>query len=205
MTKVQGTYHHGDLRSELLGAALDIINELGPQSLSIREVARRTGVSHTAPYRHFADKDALIVAVVERGFELMQETVDALKAETEPDTVERFAATGLAYVEFAFKHPGYYRVMFSGDLLTANQSLQHTSADMFESLVNDVDACQRLGFVRVGDPKMIAIALWSTLHGFVTLANENRVKGVADKEYSLNEIRDQVIGYVFVGIGVVPA
>ena len=73
------TYHHGDLRSALLDAALTVINEAGSSQLTIREVARRAGVSHTAPYRHFADKDELIVAVVEQGFELLQQTMQALQ------------------------------------------------------------------------------------------------------------------------------
>ena len=69
MTAAKEKYHHGDLRAALLEAALAVISEIGPQGLSIREVARRAGVSHAAPYRHFADRDELILAVVEQGFE----------------------------------------------------------------------------------------------------------------------------------------
>ncbi len=202
MKKTQSPYHHGDLRSALIDAALDIINELGPQSLSIREVARRTGVSHSAPYRHFADRDALIVAVVERGFELMEETFDRLKAETSRDSTDQFVATGLAYVAFAFNHPAYYRVMFSGDLLVTSQSLRHTSAAIFATLVSNIETCQQTGVVRSGDPKMMAIALWSTVHGFVTLANENRLTDLTGEEYSIDAIQDQVIGHIFMGIGI---
>ena len=75
MALAKESYHHGDLRTALLDAALDIIADTGPRGLSIREVARRAGVSHAAPYRHFNDKDDLIVAVVERGFDLLQETM----------------------------------------------------------------------------------------------------------------------------------
>jgi AcrR family transcriptional regulator len=69
------SYHHGDLRTALIESALDIIEELGPRKLTVREVAHRAGVSHAAPYRHFKDKNELINAVVERGFELLQETM----------------------------------------------------------------------------------------------------------------------------------
>ena len=87
------SYHHGDLRSALLDAALDIISELGPQQLTIREVARRAGVSHAAPYRHFADKDQLILAVVEQGFELMRQTIADKKAAAPQDDLHQFAAS----------------------------------------------------------------------------------------------------------------
>ena len=94
-----------------------------------RKVARRAGVSHAAPYRHFADKDALIVAVVERGFDLMRDTMQAQKATAGDDPLSQFTASGMAYVEFALQYPAYYRVMFSGDLINSegHVSLQHTS------------------------------------------------------------------------------
>jgi AcrR family transcriptional regulator len=200
--KLKSPYHHGDLRSALIDAALDIINEQGPQGLSIREAARRAGVSHSAPYRHFADRDALIVAVVERGFELMAETVAQHKAETSPDSTDQFVAAGMAYITFAFNHPAYYRVMFSGDLLVTSNSLQHTGGSIFETLAKDIAACQQLGIMRDGDPKIIAIALWSTLHGFVTLTNENRLSDLTNDGYSINVIQDQVLDLIFKGIGV---
>lgn len=202
MAKAQSSYHHGDLRSAILEAALEIINERGPQALSIREVARRTNVSHNAPYGHFASKDALIIAVVERGFALLQETVERLKAASEPDVTSQFAATGIAYVEFAFKYPAYYRVMFSGDLLTMSQPLQQTSETMFQTLVNDIEDCRKIGIVRDGDSRMMAAALWSTLHGFISLANENRLP-FSELGPSMEAARDQVLGYIFVGIGAI--
>ncbi len=201
MEKGKSPYHHGDLRSALIDAALDIINELGPRGLSIREVARRTRVSHSAPYRHFSDKDALILAVVERGFEIMAETVDQHKAEAGPDSADQFIGAGLAYITFAFNHPAYYRIMFSGDLLVTSQLLQHTGKTIFETLVNDLKACQQLGIIRGGDPKTMAIGIWSTMHGFVTLANENRLLAITNEGYSLEAIQDQVIDLIFKGIG----
>ena len=125
MPTAKPSYHHGDLRSALLDAAVDIITELGPQQLTIREVARRVGVSHTAPYRHFADKDQLILAVVEQGFELMSQTMAEKKAAAPQDEINQFAASGQAYIDFALQHPAHYRIMYSGNLLssTGQQSL----------------------------------------------------------------------------------
>lgn len=200
------TYHHGDLRAALLAQALEIINEQGPQGLTIREVARRVGVSHTAPYRHFADKDELLVAVVEQGFALMQETMQASKAAADPAPLSQFAAAGTAYIEFALEYPAYYRVMYSGDLLfnAGQQALQHTSAATFRDLVADVETCQQLKLIRPGDPAQQALAILATVHGFVTLVNDGRVEALLGQSYDVAAIRDVVMAAIFQGIGITP-
>ena len=143
VTAAKAAYHHGDLRAALLQAALAIIEDTGPQGLTIREVARRAGVSHAAPYRHFTNKDELILAVVEQGFELMHDTMMAEKTAAGPDPVNQFAASGMAYLNFAMRYPAYYRVMFSGDLLNSkgHESLQHTSSAAFAQLLEDLKLC----------------------------------------------------------------
>jgi len=72
----RGKYHHGDLRRALLDAALELVNELGPSGITLREAARRAGVTHAAPYRHFADKGALLAAVAEQGFVQLLAAID---------------------------------------------------------------------------------------------------------------------------------
>ena len=202
MTAAKEKYHHGDLRAALLEAALAVIAEIGPQGLSIREVARRAGVSHAAPYRHFADRDELILAVVEQGFDLMQQPMQAEKAAAPADPLNQFAASGLAYVNFALAHPAYYRVMFSGDLLssTGHLSLQHTSHKALQEMVANIAQCQQLGVVRKGDPITQALTILSTIHGFVSLVNDNRIVHLIDKAYSLESIRDAVLTAIFEGL-----
>ena len=203
MTAAKAKYHHGDLRTALLDAALDVIGEIGPQGLTIREVARRAGVSHAAPYRHFTDKDELILAVVERGFALLQQTMQERKDAATPDAINQFAASGMAYVDFALNHPAYYRVMFSGDLLssTGHVSLQHTSSEALQDMVADIARCQELGMVKKGDPVPQALAILSTIRGFVSLVNDNRVQHLLDNPYTLDQIRDMVLASIFEGIG----
>ena len=206
MTAQKTSYHHGDLRAALLEAALEIITEHGPQKLTIREVARKACVSHTAPYRHFANKDDLIVAVVKQGFELMTQTMLDKKNAAEPDPISQFAASGTAYVDFALQHPAYYRVMYSGDLLTSTgqHTLQHTSAETFAELVSDVRTCQELGIIRTGNPTLQALSLLCTIHGFVTMVIDNRVGSLLGDDYRVDEIRDVILAAIFQGIGVDP-
>jgi AcrR family transcriptional regulator len=204
MTAEKLAYHHGDLREALIEAALKTIDDTGPKGLTIREVARRAGVSHAAPYRHFADKNELILAVVERGFELLDRQMEQARETAGPDPLQQFAASGEAYLDFATAYPAYYRVMFSGDLLNSqgHEALRHTSNAAFERMVEDIKTCQTLGVVRAGDPLLQAMAIVSTVHGFVSLANDNRLAHLSGAGYEPGAIRDFIIGAIFEGLGV---
>src|SRR6516162_5295812 len=104
-------YHHGNLREALLEGAIRLIAEVGPTAFTLREVARRAGVSHNAPYRHFRDKDDLMAAVATQGYrELTEAMLDA--AEHQRNALDRLKHAGLAYVAFAMRRPEYFAVMF---------------------------------------------------------------------------------------------
>jgi AcrR family transcriptional regulator len=197
-------YHHGDLPAALIEAALDIIQEIGPQGLTIRKVAQRAGVSHAAPYRHFPDKDYLIVAVVKRGFELLDRAMEDARRAAGEDPLEQFAAAGEAYLDFALSYPAYYRVMFSGDLLNSrgDEALRHTSTAAFRRMIEDIESCQQLGILREGDPVLQAISIVSTVHGFVSLANDNRLAHLSGEGFDLEQVKNSVISAIFEGLGV---
>src|SRR5688572_18472909 len=105
-------YHHGDLRRALLSAAADILSRRGLSDLSLREAAEMAGVSPTAPYRHFSDKEALLAGLAEEGFLLLGARLK--EALSSGDFLERLRAAGRAYLSFALSHPAHYRVMFGG-------------------------------------------------------------------------------------------
>src|ERR1700680_3684519 len=104
-------YHHGHLRETLLQGAGRAIAELGPAAFTLREVARRAGVSHNAPYRHFRDKDALLAAVAAQGFrELTRAMRKAGERQSKP--LDKLKQSGMAYVAFAIRRPDHFTVMF---------------------------------------------------------------------------------------------
>ncbi|MBP0000121.1 MAG: TetR/AcrR family transcriptional regulator [Cyanobacteria bacterium SID2] len=175
------TYHHGNLRQALIDTAIETIAEKGVNSLSLREVARRVGVSHSASYRHFADKEALLAAVAEEGFlGLTQALTTALqnRLETTADcSLERLQASGIAYVKYAFDRPEYYRVMFGSGAIDRSRypSLQNASQQAFQVLVDLVIAGQNAEKIRPGDPVKLAWVAWSLVHGLAMLAIDGQL------------------------------
>src|SRR5438552_5774014 len=104
-------YHHGNLRAALVKATLRAIAEDGPDGFTLRDVARRAGVSPAAPYRHFKDKDELLAAVAGECATRMAETIDAAVAQAMPHPLDRFRRVGIAYVQFAHSHPEHFRAL----------------------------------------------------------------------------------------------
>ena len=174
-------YHHGDLRSALLDAAIELIAERGLTGLSLRECARRAGVSHGAPARHFPDKNALVLAIAQQGFEQLAAAGVAAMQEV-ADPIERLDAYGVAYVRFAVEQPVLFRVMFSGQFeLPAPDGVD---AGSFELLVAAARA-----IVGEDDELLGAIASWSLPHGLAMLLLDGRIPadqgGTADQAEAL--------------------
>ncbi|MEV7657584.1 WHG domain-containing protein [Streptomyces anulatus] len=153
------TYHHGDLRRAILDAALDAIAANGPGALSLRDLARRAGVSHAAPAHHFKDRTGLLTAVAAEGYALF---ADALAGA--PDLRER----GVAYVRFAATHPAHFQVMFQPDLhRTDDPDLLAARTRATEALRAGVADLPPAG--RGEDDRLAGVAAWSLAHGFATL------------------------------------
>lgn len=171
------TYHHKELRQALIDAALELIVEKDVGSLSLREVARRVGVSHAAPYRHFADKDALLAAVAEEGFELLSITLKEAMQQASSDPLKQVQACGVAYVRYALAHPSHYRIMFGAYGATAQHypTLADAAMQAFMVLVNSIIAGQKAGMIRSEDPKQLATAAWSLVHGLAMLIIDGQI------------------------------
>lgn len=176
-------YHHGNLREELISAALEIVTESGTGALSLREAARRAGVSHTAPYRHFDSKGALIAAVAGEGFRSLYESVEHAMESAEDDPVVRLGVSGIAYVKFAANHPAHFRVMFGPDCdLEAYPDSKQIALAAFQQLLDGVIACQEAGAIRTGDPMKLARVAWAQVHGLSSLIVDGRIEVGDDDE-----------------------
>jgi AcrR family transcriptional regulator len=177
-------YHHGSLRQALLDAALEIVAERGPWSLSIREAASRAGVSHAAPKRHFATVTELHRAVAQDGYRRLREHL--LKRATEQPgaaPLQALALLGVAYVEFAVTNPGHFRAMFHSAVSdrTASHPLGRAAGAAFDVLVDAIARCQRAGEVRGGPPRQLALGAWAIVHGLAILAVDHQL---ADRGFS---------------------
>ncbi|MFJ5551853.1 TetR/AcrR family transcriptional regulator [Streptomyces sp. NPDC093225] len=156
------TYHHGDLRSACLRAARELLEEDGGAGLSLRAVARSAGVSATAPYRHFTDRDALVSAVAAEGYRELTEHLTA--AHPAPSTPDELAAVASAYVRFALDHPGLFRAMFA-EPCDPTSGERAAAAAAIRAYVQDVAQSAFPG----RDPAVLSVTVWALVHGLAFL------------------------------------
>lgn len=168
--KKRAAYHHGDLRNALITAGVAMLAEEGVEALSLRALARRAGVSHNAPYQHFADKDALLAAIAEQGFGLLVEAIDDSQAGADPGTIrDRLVAVGQGYLRFAIEHPHHFRLMFGPRAHAGYPSLSSAARAAFDRLAQIVAEGQRQGTLRGDDPREAAMVIWLAVHGLSAL------------------------------------
>jgi AcrR family transcriptional regulator len=170
-------YHHGDLRRALVETALAMVTEEGAWNFTLREVARRAGVSHAAPYNHFEDKSALLAEVAALGFQSLGQTMEAAARAQPRSARQAFASIGAAYVRFGVEHPAHYRLMFGAELAeqARHPTLQAASDATFAILTGVLERGQAAGQVRRGTVRDQALAAWSLVHGLATLLIDQRL------------------------------
>ena len=176
------SYHHGNLKQALLEASLDLIRKAGPKAFTLRAVARRAGVSHNAPYRHFRSKEELLAALAAEGFDRLTAAMTKAAA-SRSGALERFRASGRGYVEFALRYPQHFAVMFEVPWRAgAYPETQAAGARAFGALVGYVEACQAEQLLPPGDANPFALLAWSMVHGVAKLALSGRLplSGAAD-------------------------
>jgi AcrR family transcriptional regulator len=169
--KPANRYHHGDLPRAMLQEAVRVIQREGVNALTLRAVGESLGVSRTALYRHFADKQALLAAVAAEGFRTLR--ISLLEAwDTGGRGRAGFDAMGLAYVQFAVTHPSHYRVMFGGAVRPGNrrQDLKDPGPSAFQVLVDAIVEQQQAGLIRDDAALQLARFIWAVVHGVSMLA-----------------------------------
>ncbi|OEV09064.1 TetR/AcrR family transcriptional regulator [Streptomyces nanshensis] len=171
------SYHHGNLRSALLIRAEETLRERGVQALSLRELARATGVSHGAPRRHFGDRQALLDALAEDGFARLGRDLDDAVREAEPDSIARFHALARAYVLFATRHAALLELMYAGKHREGAEPVYEAAERAFAVALGVISAAQEAGELVPGDPESLAKVALATLHGLAAMANSGILAG----------------------------
>jgi AcrR family transcriptional regulator len=185
--KRAGRYHHGDLRRALVEEALRTIHTAGVEHLTLRGIGEKLGVSRTALYRHFSDKQALLAGVGREGFRMLRLALTEAWEEHGKGR-EGFDAMGAAYVQFAVAHPSHYRVMFGRFLESCSKDaefIQEATA-AFQVLVDSLVEQQRSGLIRRDDPVLLARFIWSVVHGISMLVIDGQLRGLDERGDALN-------------------
>lgn len=171
------TYHHGDLKNALIKAGIEILSKEGVAGLSLRKVARKAGVSHAAPYAHFADKQALIAAISTEGYRRLYERIAAAAARHQDDPLQQLVEASWAYVEFALEEPDHFRITLSGVVEREKEypAFVEMSQKSFAAVVRITEACQAAGVLEEGPPDLVAVSLWGLVHGIASLTLEGQV------------------------------
>ena len=165
-------YHHGDLRRVLIDAALQLAAEGGAAAVSVREAARRAGVSPGAPFRHFPSRDALMTAVAEEAQRRFRAEIEtALAAVTDDDPLSRFRSFGLAYLRWAMRNPAYFEIISSGRHFDHDGAiaLSRDNAELIAMAERMLAEAFAKGALRVGDLKAVLIAGRALVYGFARM------------------------------------
>jgi AcrR family transcriptional regulator len=183
-------YHHGDLKNALIKAGVEILSKEGIEGLSLRKVAQRAGVSHSAPYSHFADKQSLIAAISTEGFQQLYDALDAAISANPKNPKRQLQQGALAYVQFALNHTDTFKIMFSGVLEKEKEypAFVDISQKTFQRVVDMVQVCQDAGLLHSTPPEMMAVAVWGQLHGIVSLALEGQIPHTALDDHEIQDV-----------------
>jgi AcrR family transcriptional regulator len=198
--KPKRPYHHGDLRTALIQAALLLIAEHGVKGLALSDAAHLAGVSVAAPYRHFKDKEALLAEIAAEGFAMFRDALAQAAQTNQRDKVKRLVAMGMAYVDFALQHRAHFKVMWEGGLSKANYpEVEQTAYQAY--LLLEQAAINLLPKATPARQKALVCAAWSIVHGYASLTLEGELEVVASEQsqkallrQSLHLLLDQFAG-----------
>jgi AcrR family transcriptional regulator len=189
-------YHHGDLRRSLIVAGLQIVEREGMEAVSLRAVARRARVSHSAPYHHFANKAELLAAVAAAGFDALVVAIETAVAQTgSGDPLDHLRAIGRAYAGFAVRRRSIFRLMFRPELTRPQDHplLREAEARAFAALVTIISAGQQQGRLPGDDPLPAAVFCWSAVHGLAMLHVDQVLPETPLGAIAFEQLADHVI------------
>lgn len=174
----QKKYKVSDLRIQLIKAASEIISKEGLKKLTLRALSNQVGVSRTAPYRHFVNKDALLFAIAEEGFKELTIRYQKVNRNKSLNSIARLQNIGLAYIEFAIYNPGAFRLMFGQEITQHQRSekLRSSASETFNEYLKAVKAFQDEQNTTAKDYSILANHSWATVHGLATLLLDGQIQ-----------------------------
>ena len=192
------TYHHGDLKNALIEAGIKTLAEDGINGFSLRKVARLAGVTHSAPYAHFADKQALIAAISIDGYKKIHERIERVNTTYPDDPQRQLVETAWEYVQFGFTEPDHFKVTFSGTVEKEREypELVEIAAKTFEEFRQLIIRCQKSGLIGSGEPDLVAVSLWGLVHGFVNLIQNGMVSHTVTDRFTRRKMLILVLNRV---------
>ncbi len=171
--KKTSPYHHGNLKEELLQTALEMIDTDGLDSITLRDLTQRLGTSRTAVYRHFASKEALILGVIEKGYEHLNLLFTPIFQDRTHSVAVRFEAMGRAYLDFAIEHPNLYRLLFGENFRQEREEIcdykDENQATGLYALIGLLLEAQEEGIIAQVNPMVQAAMVWASIHGLASL------------------------------------
>lgn len=183
-------YHHGDLKNALITAGVEILAKEGVDGLSLRKVAQHAGVSHSAPYAHFPDKQSLIAAISTEGFNQLYSELEAAISPYKKNPKKQLIKGVKAYVRFAEENTDTFKIMFSGVLEKEKDypSFVEISSKTFKLVVGVVQGCQNAGILPTAPADLMAVSVWGQIHGIVSLALEGQVSHTVLDKHGIQDI-----------------
>ena len=189
-------YHHGDLRATLLTVAEAMLERVGAEALSLREITREIGVSNNAPRRHFPGKQSLLDALALQGFLRLGAALDQAAACDQPDFLQRLLAIARANISFARQHRALFRLMFATKQRTdISPELQQASYNALLAGPRTIIYGQGIGAVVPGDPIQLALTVFAAVEGLMSLSVDGKLGGVP-----IEDVAEQIIGNIMQGL-----
>jgi len=179
--KSKQPYHHGNLKQALLDAALQLVRTPGPEEFTLREVARRAGVSHNAPYRHFRDKADLMAAVATEGYNHLSESM-AKAMKSGKNAYEKLDLSTEGFIRFALRYPDHFKVIFDAPRRYEYPETHEAGERTFGILIKVIEQCQAEGIIRPGNSRMLALVYLGMAIGIAKLATTDRLPFKDDAE-----------------------
>lgn len=195
-------YHHGDLRQQILSAARELLEENNIASLSLRAVAKKVGVSHSAPYRHFKDKESLLAGIAAVGFkELASQMAEAVVMHPD-DPARQLQEAGHQYMKLVVENPQCVQLMF-GNILPCDDSypdFQNAGEFAFTGLKEIIKAGQSKCVFKAGDVELLALTAWSTIHGLALLFVSGHVEETISTPVDVQALTTRVSAILLEGV-----